>query len=93
MKWQDCIGYDANGDGYINAADLGTFLSMFRLEYTSTNEWVREKDIIKAGETKRVRLKVLYDSESTVLLSNAKVLDGDITLDFVQADDEVDEGA
>lgn len=82
----DCKSYDANDDGYINGADLSTFLSMFRLEYTSTDEALNKKDIIKVGETKRVRLKIMQDSGTTVLLSNAKVLDGDIILDFVQAD-------
>jgi hypothetical protein len=83
----DCVEYDFDSDGDIDMNDISRYRNMinYNLYYVDTNKTISEKDTLKAGETRRVRLMVKYNESSTILpKNNFTITDGDIVITYEQ---------
>ena len=85
-----CMNFDFNSDNYINGADFMTYQTMFTsgLRYADTDKGIGAKDVIKAGETKHMKLFFEYKDTATELPKNNLTLTSKnpITITYEQKD-------
>ena len=85
-----CMNFDFNSDNYINGADFMTYQTMFisGLRDTDTDNGIGAKDVIKAGETKHMKLFFEYKDTATELPKNNLTLTSKnpITITYEQKD-------
>ena len=85
-----CINLDFNSDNIIDGADFMTYQTMFisGLRDTDTDNGIGAKDVIKAGETKHMKLFFEYKDTATELPKNNLTLTSKnpITITYEQKD-------
>ena len=85
-----CMNFDFNSDNYINGADYMTYQTMFisGLRDADTDNGIGAKDVIKAGETKHMKLFFEYKDTATELPKNNLTLTSKnpITITYEQKD-------
>ena len=85
-----CMNFDFNSDNYINGADFMTYQTMFTsgLKDADTDKSIAKNDVIKAGETKHMKLFFEYKDTATELPKNNLTLTSKnpITITYEQRD-------
>ena len=85
-----CMNFDSNDDGVVDGSDYAMYLTMFTsgLRYADTDNGIRAKDVIKAGETKHMKLFFEYKDTATELPKNNLTLTSKnpITITYEQKD-------
>ena len=85
-----CMNFDFNSDNHITGADFSVYLAMFNsgLKDADTNKSIGENDVIKAGETKHMKLFFEYKDTATELPKNNLTLTSKnpITITYEQKD-------
>ena len=85
-----CMNFDSNDDGVVDGSDYAMYLTMFTsgLRYADTDNGIGAKDVIKAGETKHMKLFFEYKDTATELPKNNLTLTSKnpITITYEQKD-------
>ena len=85
-----CMNFDSNDDGVVDGLDYAMYLTMFTsgLRYADTDNGIGAKDVIKAGETKHMKLFFEYKDTATELPKNNLTLTSKnpITITYEQKD-------
>ena len=85
-----CMNFDSNDDGVVDGADYTMYLMMFTsgLKDADTNKSIGKNDVIKAGETKHMKLFYEYKDTATELPKNNLTLTSKnpITITYEQKD-------
>ena len=85
-----CMNFDSNDDGVVDGSDYVMYLTMFTsgLRYADTDNGIGAKDVIKAGETKHMKLFFEYKDTATELPKNNLTLTSKnpITITYEQKD-------
>ena len=85
-----CMNFDSNDDGVVDGSDYAMYLTMFTsgLRDADTDKGIGANDVIKAGETKHMKLFFEYKDTATELPKNNLTLTSKnpITITYEQKD-------